>query len=104
MAEENRNKTQRNLSNVLDISGAAALGFSEKTFQALNNDAVNALNYGNIIEATKILNRIIEIDEKSIEAYEYLCHIACGRREWKLALEYQKKIQQNEKAQTRRQF
>jgi hypothetical protein len=43
MAEENRNKTQRNLSNVLDISGAAALGFSEKTFQALNNDAVNAL-------------------------------------------------------------
>ena len=65
-----------------------------KNSKGLISDAVNALNYGNIIEATKILNRIIEIDEKSIEAYEYLCHIACGKREWKLALEYQKKIQQ----------
>ena len=63
-----------------------------KNSKGLISDAVNALNYGNIIEATKILNRIIEIDEKSIEAYEYLCHIACGKREWKLALEYQKKF------------
>jgi len=40
---EERNKTQRNTFNVLDMSGALALGFSEKTFQTLNNDAVNAL-------------------------------------------------------------
>jgi hypothetical protein len=40
---EDRNKTQRNTFNALDMSGALALGFSEKTFQTLNNDAVNAL-------------------------------------------------------------
>ena len=40
---EDRNKTQRNTFNALDISGALALGFSEKTFQTLNNDAANAL-------------------------------------------------------------
>ncbi len=37
-----RNKTQRNTHN-LDLSGAAALGFFEKTFQFLTNDAENAL-------------------------------------------------------------
>ena len=37
-----------------------------KNSKGLISDAVNALNYGNIIEATKILNRIIEIDEKNI--------------------------------------
>ena len=42
MSDE-RNKTLRNTYNVLDISGALALGFSEKTFQTLNTDAVNAL-------------------------------------------------------------
>jgi hypothetical protein len=43
MSDDARNKTQRNTFNALDMSGALALGFSEKTFQTLNNDAVNAL-------------------------------------------------------------
>jgi len=43
MSDEARNKTQRNTFNALDMSGAVALGFSEKTFQTLNNDAINAL-------------------------------------------------------------
>lgn len=37
-----RSKTQKKTHN-LDISGAAALGFFEKTFQFLSNDADNAL-------------------------------------------------------------
>ena len=43
MGDDNRNKTQRNSYGTLDISGALALGFSEKTFNILSNDAVNAL-------------------------------------------------------------
>lgn len=38
-----RNKTQKNPHTSLDVSGAAALGFFEKTFQFLTNDAENAL-------------------------------------------------------------
>ena len=43
MSEESRAKTQRKLQDNLDMSGALALGFSEKTFQMLNQDAGNAL-------------------------------------------------------------
>jgi hypothetical protein len=43
MSEESRNKTQKNSYGDLDISGALALGFSEKTFHALSQDAGNAL-------------------------------------------------------------
>jgi len=39
MSDAARSKTQKNL----DISGAMALGFSEKTFQMLSQDAGNAL-------------------------------------------------------------
>jgi hypothetical protein len=39
MSEESRNKTQKNL----DLGGAVALGFSEKNFQMLSEDAGNAL-------------------------------------------------------------
>ena len=39
MTDAARSKTQKNL----DISGAMALGFSEKTFQMLSQDAGNAL-------------------------------------------------------------
>lgn len=39
----NRNKTHRHPHTNLDLSGAAALGFFEKTFQFLTNDAENAL-------------------------------------------------------------
>ena len=42
MSEEYRGKTQRKHVN-LDLSGAVALGFYEKTFQYLNQDAGNAL-------------------------------------------------------------
>jgi hypothetical protein len=42
MSEESRSKTQRKHVN-LDLSGAVALGFYEKTFQYLNQDAGNAL-------------------------------------------------------------
>ena len=38
-----RTKTQKKIHTNLDISGAAALGFFEKTFQFLTNDADNAL-------------------------------------------------------------
>jgi len=38
-----RNKTQKNPHSTLDATGAAALGFFEKTFQFLTNDAENAL-------------------------------------------------------------
>jgi hypothetical protein len=43
MSDESRNKTLKNSYGNLDISGALALGFSEKTFHALSNDAGNAL-------------------------------------------------------------
>lgn len=44
MSEESRTKTQRKShSSNLDMSGALALGFAEKTFQMLSNDAENAL-------------------------------------------------------------
>ena len=43
MTEESRNKTQRKLYTDLDLTGAMALGFSEKTYQMLNKDAGNAL-------------------------------------------------------------
>jgi hypothetical protein len=43
MTEESRSKTQKRLHSELDISGALALGFSEKTYQALSQDADNAL-------------------------------------------------------------
>jgi hypothetical protein len=43
MMEESRSKTQKRLHSELDISGALALGFSEKTYQALSQDADNAL-------------------------------------------------------------
>jgi len=47
MSEESRNKTQRkqhtDISTTLDAGGAMALGFSEKTFQMLSQDAENAL-------------------------------------------------------------
>jgi len=43
MTEESRNKTQRKLYTELDLTGAMALGFSEKTYQMLNKDAGNAL-------------------------------------------------------------
>ena len=43
MGDDTRNKTQRNSYGNLDISGALALGFSEKTFQLLSQDAGNAL-------------------------------------------------------------
>jgi hypothetical protein len=43
MSDEPRNKTQKKIQSPLDISGALALGFSEKTFQMLSNDADNAL-------------------------------------------------------------
>jgi hypothetical protein len=39
----NRNKTHKNPHTNLDLSGAAALGFFEKTFHFLTNDAENAL-------------------------------------------------------------
>ena len=42
MSEESRGKTQRKHVN-LDLSGAVALGFYEKTYQYLNQDAGNAL-------------------------------------------------------------
>ena len=42
MSEESRAKTQKK-HNSLDASGALALGFSEKTFQMLSQDADNAL-------------------------------------------------------------
>jgi len=42
MSDESRTKTQRKSHN-LDMSGALALGFSEKTFQMLSHDADNAL-------------------------------------------------------------
>lgn len=38
-----RNKTQKQSHTNLDLSGATALGFFEKTFQFLTNDAENAL-------------------------------------------------------------
>lgn len=43
MTEESRNKTQKKLYTDLDLTGAMALGFSEKTYQMLNKDAGNAL-------------------------------------------------------------
>jgi hypothetical protein len=43
MSEDYRGKTQRKSHSTLDLSGATALGFYEKTFQYLNQDAVNAL-------------------------------------------------------------
>ena len=43
MTEESRNKTQKKLNTDLDLTGAMALGFSEKTYQMLNKDAGNAL-------------------------------------------------------------
>ena len=43
MTEESRSKTQKRLHSELDISGALALGFSEKTYQALSQEADNAL-------------------------------------------------------------
>lgn len=43
MSDDSRNKTQKNSYGSLDISGALALGFSEKTFSALSQDAGNAL-------------------------------------------------------------
>ena len=42
MADESRARTQRKSHN-LDVSGAMALGFYEKTFQFLSQDAGNAL-------------------------------------------------------------
>jgi hypothetical protein len=43
MVDDNRGKTQRRSYENLDISGAIALGFYEKTFQVLNKDAENSL-------------------------------------------------------------
>ena len=43
MSDESRTKTQRKLHDNLDVTGAVALGFSERTFQMLNQDAGNAL-------------------------------------------------------------
>lgn len=43
MSEESRTKTQKKTYSSLDISGALALGFAEKTFQTLSQDADNAL-------------------------------------------------------------
>jgi len=43
MSDESRAKTQRKPHDSLDITGALALGFSEKTFQMLSQDADNAL-------------------------------------------------------------
>jgi hypothetical protein len=43
MNDEHRAKTQRRSHANLDISGALALGFSEKTFNMLSQDASNAL-------------------------------------------------------------
>jgi len=43
MTDESRAKTQKKSHANLDITGAAALGFYEKTFQMLSNDAENAL-------------------------------------------------------------
>ena len=43
MTEDSRGKTHRKPHTSLDISGAMALGFSEKTFQMLSTDAGNAL-------------------------------------------------------------
>jgi len=41
--EDSRTKTQKRPHSNLDISGAAALGFYERTFQFLSQDAENAL-------------------------------------------------------------
>jgi hypothetical protein len=43
MSDDSRSKTQKKTYANLDISGALALGFSEKTFQMLSQDAGNAL-------------------------------------------------------------
>lgn len=43
MTDDNRGKTQRRSYDNLDVSGAVALGFYEKTFQILTNDAENSL-------------------------------------------------------------
>ena len=43
MSDEARVRTQRKSHDNLDMSGALALGFSEKTFQMLSQDADNAL-------------------------------------------------------------
>jgi hypothetical protein len=43
MADDARTKTQKKSFSDLDVTGALALGFSEKTFQMLNLDAGNAL-------------------------------------------------------------
>ena len=43
MTDDYRGKTQRRSYETLDISGAMALGFYEKTFQILNKDAENSL-------------------------------------------------------------
>ena len=43
MTDDNRSKTYRKSHATLDISGAVALGFAEKTFQMLSTDAGNAL-------------------------------------------------------------
>ena len=43
MTDDYRGKTQRRSYENLDISGAMALGFYEKTFQVLNKDAENSL-------------------------------------------------------------
>lgn len=43
MSEDARAKTQRKSHSNLDMSGALALGFAEKTFQMLSQDADNAL-------------------------------------------------------------
>ena len=43
MNDESRSKTLRRSHANLDVSGAVALGFYEKTFQALSQDATNAL-------------------------------------------------------------
>jgi hypothetical protein len=43
MSYEHKNKTLKNSYGSLDMSGALALGISEKTFQLLSQDAENAL-------------------------------------------------------------
>ena len=43
MTDDHRAKTQRRSYDTLDVSGAVALGFYEKTFQILNKDAENSL-------------------------------------------------------------